>query len=137
MFVTYSSNTLKSLITNNSFRLESPQMPFYQQLMTSSLPFKTVMKFKLYFLTCKKLFDSVPHRSLLQKIQLLEISNHLINWITNYLHHRVQQVADKCFPDCACFGLSFYTFLPPVLSIYIIIISDNAHPITVLFHHVA
>ena len=44
------------------------------------------------FFDLQKVFDSVPHRLLIEKLHHLEVPSHLIRWISSYLHNRVQQI---------------------------------------------
>ena len=40
-----------------------------------------------------KAFDSVPHWSLLEKLQSSGINSHILKWLFSYLHNREQYVA--------------------------------------------
>ena len=44
------------------------------------------------FLDLQKAFESVPHKSLFEKLQQTEISHHIISWISDYLTSREQKV---------------------------------------------
>ena len=44
------------------------------------------------FFDLKKAFDSVPHRSLLEKLRSTGLNEHLLKWIYSYLHGREQYV---------------------------------------------
>ena len=44
------------------------------------------------FFDLRKAFDSVPHRSLLEKLKTLGLSEHLLKWIFSYLYEREQFV---------------------------------------------
>ena len=47
------------------------------------------------YLDCRKAFDALPHRRLLNKLKVMEISGDILNWIENFLTGRVQHVAIK------------------------------------------
>ena len=44
------------------------------------------------FLDLQKAFESVPHKSLIEKLQQTGISHHIISWISDYLTSREQKV---------------------------------------------
>ena len=44
------------------------------------------------FLDLQKAFESVPHKSLFEKLQQTGISHHIISWISDYLTSREQNV---------------------------------------------
>ena len=44
------------------------------------------------FFDLRKAFDSVPHRSLLEKLRSLDLSEHILKWIFSYLYEREQFV---------------------------------------------
>ena len=45
----------------------------------------------MYF-DLRKAFDSVPHRPLLQKLLVIQLNPHIIQWVSSYLTHRSQIV---------------------------------------------
>ena len=47
------------------------------------------------FFDFKKVFDSVPHRALLEKLENLQVNHILVKWIHSYLTDRKQQVVVK------------------------------------------
>ena len=47
------------------------------------------------FFDLQKVFDSVPHCLLIEKLHWLEVPIHLIRWISSYLLSRVQQIGVK------------------------------------------
>ena len=47
------------------------------------------------FFDLTKAFDSVPHRSLINKLETTGLDEHLIKWIINYLTDRWQSAALK------------------------------------------
>ena len=46
------------------------------------------------FFDLKKVFDSVPHTDLLNKLASLNLNPYLFRWIVNYLHQRTQAVGE-------------------------------------------
>ena len=44
------------------------------------------------FFNLRKAFDSVPHRSFLEKLRSLDLSEHILKWIFSYLYERKQFV---------------------------------------------
>ena len=45
-----------------------------------------------HFFNLKKAFDSVPHRSLMDKLSSYGLDAHTLSWITSYLKNRKQHV---------------------------------------------
>lgn len=44
------------------------------------------------FFDLKKAFDSVPHRALIEKLKSLQLNDHILKWVCNYLTDRKQRV---------------------------------------------
>ena len=44
------------------------------------------------FFDLRKAFDSVPHQALLDKLKNLQLSDHILKWICDYLTNRTHQV---------------------------------------------
>ena len=44
------------------------------------------------FFDLKKAFDSVPHRALLDKLKSLQLNDHILKWVCDYLKDRKQRV---------------------------------------------
>ena len=44
------------------------------------------------FFELKKAFDSVPHRALLNKLKSLQLNDHILKWVCDYLKDRKQRV---------------------------------------------
>ena len=44
------------------------------------------------FFDLKKVFDSVPHRPLLNKLASMGLDSHILQWLGNYLYNRQQRV---------------------------------------------
>lgn len=44
------------------------------------------------FLDYRKAFDSVPHRTLIDKLEGIDLNPHIIAWLSNYLTSRKQRV---------------------------------------------
>ena len=50
----------------------------------------------LLFLDCRKAFDSVAHKKLIEKLQLFGIQGNMLRWIEQFLVGRSMRVRVKC-----------------------------------------
>ena len=80
------------------------------------------------FFDYRKAFDSVPHRPLLDKLAVLNIHPHLVQWISNCLTSRIQHVlvegkmsvaapVHSGVPQGSVLGLLFLIYIDGIITI--------------------
>ena len=72
----------------------------------------------MFFLDCKKAFDSVPHQRLVHKLKSYGFAYSIIQWVANSLHERKQIVTvrgQSSKPESVLSGVPQGSILGPLL----------------------
>ena len=85
---TWNASIHQYKINGGSYPGDRPRVLFSPQRMTGLL-LEEGKEISAVFFDLTKAFDSVPDRQLIAKLEAISLNAYLINWIKNYLTHRI------------------------------------------------